>query len=77
MNNERQFNSDNYPDWCRDLGIKFRYSSLGHPQANRQVKATNKTLLGILKKKLDEKKGDWAEELPRVLWPIEPLSNLR
>ncbi|XP_035544664.1 uncharacterized protein LOC118348036 [Juglans regia] len=40
----------------------------GHQQSNMQVEATNKTLLRILKKKLDDKKRTWAEELPRVLW---------
>lgn len=28
----------------------------------------NKALLGILKKKFTNKKGDWVEELPEVLW---------
>ncbi|XP_042942589.1 uncharacterized protein LOC122276744 [Carya illinoinensis] len=40
----------------------------GHPQANGQAKATNKALLSILKKKVVEKKGDWADELLGVLW---------
>lgn len=64
----RQFGSDHYRDWCRDLGIRFRYSFLGHPQSNGLVEVTNKTLLQILKKKLSKQKGAWAEELPVVLW---------
>jgi hypothetical protein len=32
------------------------------------VEATNKTIFKILKKKLDDRKGDWAEDLPEVLW---------
>lgn len=40
--------------------------SLGHPQAIGQVDAS-KTVLDILKKKLIDKKGSWAEELPSVL----------
>ncbi|KAF5476454.1 hypothetical protein F2P56_008167 [Juglans regia] len=66
--NGRLFDSDHYRDWCRDSGIKFRYSSPGHPQSNGQVEVINKTLLGILKKRLEYKKGTWAEELPGVLW---------
>lgn len=32
------------------------------------MKVTNKMLMRILKKKLSNKIGTWAEELPRVLW---------
>ena len=39
-----------------------------HPQANGQVEAVNKTIKGNLKKKLEERKGAWADELPMVLW---------
>lgn len=47
------------------------YSSPRHPQSNGQVKVTNKTLLWILKKKLDNKRGPWAEELPGLLWAYQ------
>jgi hypothetical protein len=32
------------------------------------VEATNKTIFKILKKKLEDKKGAWAEQLHEVLW---------
>jgi hypothetical protein len=32
------------------------------------VEATNKTIFKILKKKLGDRKGDWAKDLPEVLW---------
>ena len=32
------------------------------------MKVTNRTLLKIIKTKLDDAKGAWAEELPNVLW---------
>lgn len=51
-----QFDSDDYRNWCKELGIKAKYSSLGHLQANIQAKATNKTLVGILEKRLTSKK---------------------
>ncbi|XP_041001619.1 uncharacterized protein K02A2.6-like [Juglans microcarpa x Juglans regia] len=50
--NGRQFDCSHYREWCSELKIKAKYSSSGHPQANGQVEATNKTLLNILKKKL-------------------------
>lgn len=41
-----------------ELGIRFKYSSLGHLQDNRQVEVTNKFLLEMLKNRLMNKKGD-------------------
>lgn len=40
---EKQFDYGHYKNWCRELGIKAEYIYSGHPQANGQVKATNKT----------------------------------
>ncbi|XP_024011258.1 uncharacterized protein LOC112086525 [Eutrema salsugineum] len=39
-----------------------------YPQGNGQVEAANKTILDGLKKRLDAKKGRWADELEGVLW---------
>ncbi|XP_042972854.1 uncharacterized protein LOC122304663 [Carya illinoinensis] len=66
--NGSQFDSDHYREWCAKLKIKVKYSSLGHPQANGQAEVTNKALLSILKKRLAEKKGEWADELLGLLW---------
>ncbi|XP_030941748.1 uncharacterized protein LOC115966716 [Quercus lobata] len=63
-----QFDSQGFRDFCSDLGIKNQFSSPGHPQANGQTEVTNRTLLKIIKTKLDEAKGAWPEELPSVLW---------
>ena len=55
--NGRQFDNQGFKDFCSGLGIKNQYSSPGHPQANGQTKVTNRTLLRIIKTKLDEAKG--------------------
>ena len=39
-----------------------------HPQANDQVEATNKVVLRGWKKRLDDRKGTWADKLGSVLW---------
>ena len=43
-NNRKQFDNDSFRDFCSQLGIKNHYSSLTHPQTNRQVEVTNRSL---------------------------------
>ena len=66
--NGMQFDSRAFRDFCQDLGIMNRYSTLVYLQSNGQAEAVNKTILSGLKKRLDSAKGNWAEELPNVLW---------
>lgn len=39
-----------------------------YTQSNGKTEATNKTQLTTLKKRLEEAKGKWVDELPGVLW---------
>ena len=55
--NGRKFDSQGFRDFCSGLGIKNQFSSPGHPQANGQTEVTNRTLLRIIKTKLDDAKG--------------------
>jgi len=66
-NNGLQFDSKAFRAFCNDLGIKNRYSTLAYPQSNSQAKATNKAIVNVLKKKLDDAKSRWVEALPNVL----------
>ena len=66
--NEKQFDNDTFWDFCSQLGIRNHYSSPAHPQANGQVKVTNRSLLKIIKTRLEGAKGIWPKELPSVLW---------
>ena len=68
MDNGRQFDNDSFRDFCSQLGIKNNYSSLAHPQANGQVEIMNRSLLKIIKTRLEGAKGIWPEELPSILW---------
>jgi hypothetical protein len=47
--NGRQFDCESFQKWCVELCIRKYFSTLGHPQANVQVKVTNKTLMVTLK----------------------------
>ena len=50
------------------MEITNRYSTLAYPQGNGQAKTVNKVIINGLKKRLDDAKGRWVEELPHVLW---------
>ena len=66
--NRRQFDNELFWDFCSQLGIKNHYSSPAHTQANGQVEVTNRSLLKIIKTRLEGAKGIWPEELPSILW---------
>ena len=55
--NGLQFDNRAFREFCCDLGIKNRYSTLAYPQSNGQAEAINKTILNGLKKRLDGTKG--------------------
>ena len=55
--NGRQFDSQGFTNFCSGLGIKNQFSSPGHSQVNGQTEVTNRTLLKIIKTKLDDVKG--------------------
>lgn len=66
--NGPQFDSIAFRTFCSELKIKNLYSTPRYAQSNGQAKATNKTLLTALKKRLEKANGKWVEELPGVLW---------
>ena len=53
---------------CEQLGINNHYSSPSHPQANGQAEVANRSLLKIIKTRLEGAKGVWPDKLPDVLW---------
>ena len=74
-NNGKQFDNSAFRDFCLELGIKNHYSSPAHPQANRQVEVTNRSLLKIIKTRLEGVKGIWPNELPSVLWAYRTIAR--
>ena len=65
--NGLQFDGKAFRKYCSDLGIKNRYSTPAYPQGNEQAETVNKVIVNGLKKRLDDAKGKWVEELPYVL----------
>ena len=66
--NRLQFDSEVFTNFYRWHGVVKSFSSVAYPQGNGQVEAVNKTLKSTLKKKLEQAKEAWPEELPRALW---------
>ena len=63
-----QFDNKMFRRYYGELGITNRYSTLAYPQGNGQAETVNKVIVNVLKKRLDDAKGKWVEELPYVLW---------
>ena len=63
-----QFDNALFKDFYEHFGIQNHYSSLAHPQANGQAEVANRSLLKIIKTRLEGAKGVWLDELPGVLW---------
>ncbi|KAI9198930.1 hypothetical protein LWI28_024585 [Acer negundo] len=64
----KQFDNAKFREFCEDRNIGLQFALMAHPQTNGLVEATNKTVKKLLKKKLQQKKGLWVEELLNVLW---------
>nr|CAN62495.1 hypothetical protein VITISV_027483 [Vitis vinifera] len=78
--NGPQFDSIAFRNFCSELNIRNSYSTPRYPQSNGQAETTNKTLITALKKRFEQAKGKWVEELPDVLWayrttPRRPTGN--
>lgn len=56
--NGRQFIRKLFLTFYEELKIKLCHSTLYKPQENNQVKSSNKILINIMKKNLEEAKGE-------------------
>ena len=65
--NGTQFQNIKLKELCDTYHIKLNFASVSYPESNSQAEATNKAILSIIKKSLEQSKGKWAEELPKVL----------
>ena len=66
--NGLQFDSKIFRRYCCDLGITNRYSTPTYLQGNGQAETVNKVIISGLKKRLNDTKGEWVEELLHVIW---------
>jgi transposase InsO family protein len=62
------FMSHQVRDFVESLKIKLFSSSPYYAQANNQAESSNKTLIKLIKKKMEENPKRWHEVLLEALW---------
>jgi transposase InsO family protein len=62
------FMSHQFKEFATSLKIKVLNSSPYYTQANGQAESSNKTMLKIIKKKIDGNPRKWHEVLSEALW---------
>ncbi|XP_031248239.1 uncharacterized protein LOC116106019 [Pistacia vera] len=75
IDNGKQFDSEDFRTLCEWLGIKKSFTAVYRPQANGQVEAMNKVIKHTIKKKLDDLKRRWTNELPEALWSYRTIAR--
>ena len=70
LDNGRQFDTSKLTDYLSSLGCQARFTAVVHPQTNGQAEAAKKSILHGIQKKLNDAKGNWADELHGVLWNL-------
>jgi transposase InsO family protein len=71
VDNSKQFDSQDFRNFCLSIGTKPVFTLVYHPQSNGVVERANDKIFTAIKKRLlDEKKGKWADQLPEVVWAL-------
>jgi hypothetical protein len=74
VDNGKQFDSQDFRDFCFSIGTKPVFASVYHPQSNGVVERANDKIFTAIKKRiLDDKKGKWADQLPKVVWALNTI----
>jgi transposase InsO family protein len=63
-----QFVSLEFREFVESMGIKLFNSSPYYAQANGQVEASNKIIIKLIQKKIDQKPRRWHSVLSEALW---------
>jgi transposase InsO family protein len=71
VDNDKQFDNQDFREFCSSIGTKAVFASVYHPQSNGVVERANSKIFSTIKKRLlDDKKGKWADQLPEVIWAL-------
>ena len=68
IDNGKQFDSQLFREFCHSVGTKVMFASVYHPQSNDAIERANGLFFNAIKKcLLGLKKGECADELPKVI----------
>eukprot|EP00253_Pinus_taeda_P031196 PITA_31196 len=66
--NATTFQAKDLVDVCESMGIKLVHSTSYYPQGNGLTESSNKSLVRIIKKLLEDNKKNWDSKLKFALW---------
>jgi len=66
--NAAAFKSRKMINFCNKYHITLGHSTAYYPQGNRLAESSNKSLISIIKKLLEENKKNWHKKLTNALW---------
>jgi len=66
--NASSFSSAEFTLFCYDFGIILAHSFDYYPQGNKQAKSSNKNLISIVKKMVEENQRGWHKNMYDALW---------
>ena len=66
--NAAAFKDRNLAKMCEDTGVELVHSTAYYPQGNGLAESSNKSLIRIIKKLLEENKKGWDSKLKFALW---------
>jgi len=64
----KAFDSMALTSLCNKYGIILSHSSNYYPRGNRQTESSNKNLIKIIKKTIENNKKDWDSKVKYALW---------
>eukprot|EP00253_Pinus_taeda_P023972 PITA_23972 len=67
-NNTAAFKSKKIINFCHKYHISLGHSTAYYPQGNGLAESSNKSLINIIKKLLEENKKNWHKKLTNALW---------
>eukprot|EP00253_Pinus_taeda_P002942 PITA_02942 len=68
IDNTAAFRSKKMVNFCHKFHITLGHSTACYPQGNGMAESSNKSLINIIKKVLEENKKNWHKKLVNALW---------
>jgi hypothetical protein len=68
IDNALAFKVDALVDMCKSMGIQLVHSTSNYPQGNGLAESSNKSLVRIIRKLLEENQRRWDSKLKFSLW---------